>query len=338
MGARGPASDSLLAGLQRLHCILSRHALLLIRVQGSVVPSPRASSWSANLCSPLLPPWPSSAGQVFNPPMVHSVVVPDTEDRSLCRLMAVGRGDGYVSLYDIDSKPTLPSGLGGSSSSSSDSSGSKKGGAAGRQRGGGGLAGKGAAGQRGASSSSGAGGTEAAAEAPASEGEAATAAVAAAEDPWRVPFVPGRLCLLGREQGGHTAAVNCLTFLHGSSWQRLLSAGNEGRLVLWNWPAAAAKQAAAWGLAAGAGKGPSEPAAAASQGEEQEGCGSEGEAAAAAAVEGAAASTAAEDAAVLVADIRHGRKINWVCTCEPVGAYNVFVADVTRRLTALALQ
>lgn len=306
------------------------------------------------------------AGQVFNPPMVHSVVVPDTEDRSLCRLMALGRGDGYISLYDIDSKPVLPpragtkgSGSGGGSASGGSSKKSGKG----KQKGGG----------RAGSSAAGGGGGDAVAVASTAAAASSSGAehrgnssggsgvgeeaAADAPDPWQVPFVPGRVCLLGREHGGHTAAVNCLSFLHGSDWQRLLSAGNDGRLLLWDWNAAATRQGWQGGEARGQsvaavdGTGGSSAAgsqqhspdsgtSSAAATDDGEGCGA---AAPTIGIEGAAA-TAAEEAeaeaeeAVLVTEIKHGRKINWACSCEPVGGYNVFVADVTRRMTALALR
>lgn len=41
----------------------------------------------------------------------------------------------------------------------------------------------------------------------------------------------------GGEQGGHTAAVNCVCFLPGTSGKALVSAGNDGKLCLWNWEA-----------------------------------------------------------------------------------------------------
>lgn len=142
----------------------------------------------------------SFAGQVFNPPMVHSLAVPQSDDRSLSRLMAVARGDGCVAVYDADSKPTVPC---NNSSSSRKCSGSK----ASRQK------------ERGSSSSA----------AQLAQQQAA----------------PGRLCLLSAKQGGHTAAVNCVSFLHGSQWQRLLSGSNDCRLLLWDWRRAAEAATAA---------------------------------------------------------------------------------------------
>lgn len=277
---------------------------------------------------------PTPAGQVFNPPMAHSVVVPDTEDRALCRLMAVARGDGYISIYDIDHQPMLAQG--------SDCSGGSGGGAAG----GGGK--KAAKSKRKSGSSKSGGGSGTAAEAAVAAhadsarssraGTAATlvAEAAATEDPWRMPHVPGRVCLLGREHGGHTAAVNSLAFLAGSDWRRLLSGGNDGRLLLWDWQAAAARQGSAWRPP---GEGQSQQ-----QQQEQPDSAAAGAGGAADAVESepsSSAAAAAEPAAlpqVVLADLKHGRKINWVCSCEPVGGYGVFVADVTQRLTAVALR
>lgn len=273
--------------------------------------------------------------------MVHSVVVPDTEDRVLCRLMAVARGDGCISVYDIDHKPTLAQGSGGGSSSSGGGAaggGSKKSAKAKRKSGsskgssgGGGTAAEAAAAapaDSAAASSSGAG-------AAASSAAAAAAGAAAAEDPWHVPHIAGRVCLLGREHGGHTAAVNCLAFLAGSDWRQLLSGGNDGRLLLWDWQAAAARQGSAW-------RSPGEGQSQQQQEEQQQpDSAAAGAGGAAEAVESEPSSSAAAEPAtlpqVVLADLKHGRKINWVCSCEPVGGYGVFVADVTQRLTAVAL-
>lgn len=46
------------------------------------------------------------SGKVFNPPMVHSVAVADTEDSGLSRLTAVARGDGVVGVYDLEAEAT----------------------------------------------------------------------------------------------------------------------------------------------------------------------------------------------------------------------------------------
>ncbi len=220
------------------------------------------------------------AGQLFNPPMVHCLAVPQTEDRALGRLMAVARGDGCVSLYDADWKQPA------ASSSSSGSGSSRKGKA-------------GASGKRG-----GAGSRQQQAAVP-----------------------PGRLALFGREQGGHTAAVNCVAFLPGGP--QLLSAGNDCRLLLWNLGAAQEEQAAA--AAAEAEQGDQ-----ADGGEQQGGGGSlrQGGAQQPAAAEGAA-----EGHLLLAAEHKHARKINWACTADVPGCtYHVFLADTGRRLTALALK
>lgn len=76
-------------------------------------------------------------GQLFNPPMVHCLAVPQTEDRALGRLMAVARGDGCVSLYDADWKqPAASSSSSGSGSSRKGKVGAsgKRGGAGSRQQ------------------------------------------------------------------------------------------------------------------------------------------------------------------------------------------------------------
>lgn len=213
--------------------------------------------------------------------MVHSIAVPQTDDRSLCRLMALARGDGSISIHDADFKP--PAAAAGSDG--------KKGGGKARQQ------------QR-------------------QRQQAARG-------------VPGRLSLLGQEQGGHTAAVNCVTYLAGSSWQRLLSAGNDCRLLLWNWQAAAAaaeEAAAAGSEAAAAG----EPGAGSSlrQGAAQAAAGPE-QGAAAAGEEGGGSEAGTP---LLAAEHRHPRKINWACSTDLPGCgYNAFLADTGRRITALAL-
>jgi hypothetical protein len=284
--------------------------------------------------------------------MVNSVVVPDTEDRSLCRLMAVGRGDGFISVYDIDSKPAPLTSSAASGGSTITSSSKKAGGKAKAKQKGGSRAGGSSSGGGGAAAgaregSSLAGREGVAAAEPSSSGDAtagtgaagrtaAATSAAAEEAAWRVPFVPGRVCLLGREQGGHTAAVNSLEFVHGTNWQRLLSAGNDGRLVLWDWQAAAARQGSGWrGPEAGKREAQAGQPGLSVGGDFVAEEGQEGQQTPAAA---AAAAGAGQGAPVVVADVKHGRKVNWVCTCEPVGGYNIFLADVTRRMTALALQ
>lgn len=219
--------------------------------------------------------------------MVHSLAVPQTEDRAGCRLMAVGRGDGCVALYDADWKPA-----GSSSSSGSSGGGSKKGGKA-RQRGGGG----------------GGGGS----------GSAARQAVVA----------PGRLALLGREQGGHTAAVNSVAcYPDGASWRQLLSAGNDCRLLLWDLSAADEQAATAVAAAQEAGEG---TAAEPGGGSLRQGGDQRPAAAAAVGEEGGSSQ-------LLAAEVRHPRKINAARPAAVPGCpYGVFVADTGRRVTALAL-
>lgn len=134
---------------------------------------------------------------------------------------------------------------------------------------------------------------------------------------------PGRLCLLGREMGGHTAAVNCVSFLHGSGWHHVLTGGNDARLLLWNWrrgadgeeAAAAAAQAAAAVVNVG-GKGAAVGSAVAAAEEEE----------------------TYQESQVLAAEVRHGHKVNWACSFEQVGGANVAVADTSCRLSLLALR
>ncbi len=216
--------------------------------------------------------------------MVHSIAVPQTDDRGLSRLMAVARGDGCISIYDADFKPAAAAGSG---------SGGKKGGSKARQQ------------QR--------------------------------QRQQAAPGVPGRLALLGREHGGHAAAVNCLSFLAGSSWQQLLSAGNDCRLLLWNWQraAAAAEDAAAAAADEAAAAGGHSSSSSLQQGPQAAGGADQ---AAAAAGEGTACSSEG-GRPLLAAEHRQPRKINWACSADLPGCgYNVFIADIGKRITALDLR
>jgi hypothetical protein len=200
--------------------------------------------------------------------MVHALAVPQHEDRSLARILAVARGDGCIAMYDADHKP------GPASSGSSGRGGRTK------QRA--------AAGRR----------------------SAAAAASAA----------PGRLALLGPEQGGHTAAVNCVSFAAGSDARQLLSAGNDRRLLLWNWQVAqaAAEEArpqAADALDAASAGDDAQPDVAA---EAPVGCSGQ---------------------QLLAAEHLHSHKINWACSADVPGCpYNVFLASTGRRIAAVRLQ
>ena len=218
--------------------------------------------------------------------MVHCLAVPHTEERGLGRLMAVARGDGCVSVYDADCKqPAVASSSGGGSSGSG--SGKKSKAWAGGKRGG--------------------------------VGARQQAAAAAAAGP------PGRLALLGQEQGGHSAAVNCVAFR--TSGIQLLSAGNDCRLLLWNWGAAQEQQAAA-------------TEARAEQAEQAEVSGQLGGSGGLRQGGGQQAGGAGvgEQQLSLAAEHRHARKINWACTADVPGcSYDVFLADTGRRLTALSL-
>ena len=283
MGGEAAASGGKLgAGPEQLGC-----GRALGRPWMAATDTPRACRRTA---APAALPVP--AGQMFNPPMVHSLAVPQTDDRQLCRLMAVGRGDGCVVLYDADWKPSATSSSGGGGG------GGRKGGkgAAARQRGGGG-----------------------------------------ARQQQQQQQQAGRLALLGQEQGGHTAGVNSVAFFPGgASWQQLLAAGNDCRLLLWDWGAAcSAGQEAAQAVAeqqgeeeAGAGRD-----AASSSSLRQGGPTGEEDAAAGGSADGSPAAPP-----LLAAQHRHARKINCACTADVPGcSYNVFLADTGRRLTALAL-
>lgn len=139
---------------------------------------------------------------------------------------------------------------------------------------------------------------------------------------------PGRLALLGREQGGHSAAVNCVAFLPGG--RQLLSAGNDCRLLLWNLGSAQEQQAAAAGAAA--------EQQGQQEGDEQTGGGGASLRPGGAQQQLEAAADTAEQPPLLAAEHQHARKINWVCTADVPGcSFNAFVADTGRRLTALTL-
>ena len=247
--------------------------------------------------------------------MVHHLAVPQSEDRSLSRLVAVARGDGCVALYNGDGwaqqqqgAAAGSTGRGAGKRASGSSSGSSSGG-----RG---------AGKRASSSSSGSSsGGKGRQKGDNSNGNGL------GQQQQQVEAALGRVCL-GPEQGGHTAAVSCLSFLHGSQWRQLLSGGNDCRLLLWNWQRAAGCDALLSPAAAGCGGGPSsgcgrgpisgrgtEPAAAGAAGGEGEDGGGQ----------------------LIATEVRHGRKVNWVCSFEAVGGANVAVADTSKRLTLLSL-
>jgi WD repeat-containing protein 53 len=47
--------------------------------------------------------------------------------------------------------------------------------------------------------------------------------------------VDGPLAVLRSDNGGHTSSANCVEFVHGCGWQRVVSGGNDGRCVVWKW-------------------------------------------------------------------------------------------------------
>ena len=103
-----------------------------------------------------------AGARVFNPPMAHSVST--ASEREVAHLVAVGRGDGVVGVYDLDAAI-----------------------AAGKAKPGG-----------------------KAKEAPR---------------------------LLGWESGGHRSGVSHVTFLKMAGEHRVLSVGNDRRLIMWDWRA-----------------------------------------------------------------------------------------------------
>ena len=222
---------------------------------------------------------------MFNPPMVHCLAVPASEERQDAKLVAVARGDGAVSVYDGD----------WSAAAAAAGSSGRKGGKKPRVPPGA------------ASSSSG------------SSSQAAEQRLAAQATP-PAPGPGGRLCVLDAEAGGHTAAVSCVAFLRGA--EQLLTGGNDGRVLLWNWRE---------GVGRGAGREEAEQAAAGEPAAPSSSAAGE--------ARGAAGGGGGGGPPLVAADVRHGRKVNWVCACDPaVGGYDLFVADVTKRLTALHLR
>lgn len=45
----------------------------------------------------------------------------------------------------------------------------------------------------------------------------------------------GPLSVLRSDNGGHTSSANCVEFVHGCGWKRVVSGGNDGRCVVWKW-------------------------------------------------------------------------------------------------------
>jgi hypothetical protein len=147
--------------------------------------------------------------------------------------------------------------------------------------------------------------------------------------------VPGRLALLGAEQGGHSAAANCVAFVPGSGWQQLLSAGNDRRLLLWNWPVARAAAQAERDAAAEAGGVQDDRR---SRSMRQSG-GEEGRRTAdSSSAEAPDKQKESCPSPLLAAEHKHKRKINWTCSAAVPGCpFGTFVADTGRHITALHL-
>ncbi|KAK9829594.1 hypothetical protein WJX72_006785 [[Myrmecia] bisecta] len=193
-------------------------------------------------------------GQIFNPPLVHSMAVPATDARPFTRLAVAARGDGNIVVYDLDAE------------CSSDSSSSKSKRGMQRQR--------------------------------------------HAEQHQTQP----RLCILGREQGGHQAAVNHVSFVEASQGRQLLSGGNDKQVLLWNWPAAVSPERSTVDWQAGQPEAKeAEPPAIALAGLSLE----EGQ---------------ATDKPLLACRISHGRKVNCVTSVGSSFVQTVFVADVSKKI------
>jgi WD40 repeat protein len=143
----------------------------------------------------------SGGGQFCNPPMINSLAVCSEPDVEFPSLVAVARGDGCVALYNADAKATAATG--GTSKSSNKQS--KK------QTTSGGSSGGGAS--NGSNNSSSSGDVNAQKEMPSSA-----------------------LCwAAGTHQGGHTAAVNCVSFLRNTSGKKMISVGNDRKVFVWDW-------------------------------------------------------------------------------------------------------
>jgi WD40 repeat protein len=146
----------------------------------------------------------SAGGQFFNPPMINCLAVCHESDLEFPSLVAVARGDGCVALYNGDAKATATAAAGnsasggggkGSSKSSSSSKSSKK------------------------QQSSGSDMSDKDAQGTSAQEKSSSALIWAA----------------GTHHGGHTAAVNCVSFLRNTAGKKLISVGNDRKVLLWDW-------------------------------------------------------------------------------------------------------
>ena len=139
-------------------------------------------------------------GQFLNPPMINSLAVCRESDAEFPSLVAVARGDGCVALYNADSKPTLNTNTSGGG-------------------------GKGASGSKNNSNKSN------------KKQSNDNVTSKQGKDSQRAQEKPSTaLCWAsGIHQGGHSAAVNCVTFLNKTAGSRLLSVGNDRKVCVWDW-------------------------------------------------------------------------------------------------------
>jgi len=144
----------------------------------------------------------NSGGQFCNPPMINSLAVCHENEIEFPSLVAVARGDGCVALYNGDAKAVASKNFnynssGGWNSGSKNKKESKK-------------------------QSSHENGT--------SGSQGTKAAQGALEGP------SSALCWsAGTHQGGHTAAVNCVSFLRNTAGNKLISVGNDKKVCIWDW-------------------------------------------------------------------------------------------------------
>ncbi|GLC47933.1 hypothetical protein PLESTB_000041300 [Pleodorina starrii] len=263
-------------------------------------------------------------GQLFNPPFVHQVAVPPGDARPTCQWAAAARGDGAVVVLDADVS-SAASGSSGPTTPLAAAAGSR-----GTGRGGGASRGSiRAVGSSGGGGGGGGGG-------------------------------PMRPLVLDRDLGGHTMPVCSVAFAPCSAATaaaaaaaaaseapataagcRLYSGGEDCRVILWDVGGALAARAAGLPLV-----GPAAAAAAAPGDVGREA----GEAEAAAVARGAEASASGGGGApeegegkgeeegegqeggrvAVLAEVRHGRKVNQLCCTELDGAELVAVAAVSK--------
>jgi WD repeat-containing protein 53 len=147
-----------------------------------------------------------TGGQFFNPPMINSLAVCSETGVEFPSLVAVARGDGCVALYNGDAKAvanTNSTGGGGA---------------------GGGASGKGSTSSK----------TNKKANRKQSNGN--TSANSTQGTTSNQDTTSTALCwAAGTHQGGHTAAVNCVSFLKNTAGKRLLSVGNDRKVLIWDW-------------------------------------------------------------------------------------------------------